>query len=63
MVLVFIGVAAGLGGAAALSRTLTAVLFEVSPYDPVSFAAVSAGLLGPARSAERRSRAKADAQR
>jgi putative ABC transport system permease protein len=45
MVLVVIGVAAGLGGAAALSRTLTALLFEVSPYDPVSFAAVSVGLL------------------
>jgi putative ABC transport system permease protein len=45
MALVLIGVALGLGGAAALSRTLTALLFEVSPYDTVSFVAVSAGLL------------------
>jgi len=45
MAMVLIGVASGLGGAAALSRTLTALLFEVSPYDAVSFAAVSAGLL------------------
>jgi putative ABC transport system permease protein len=45
MELVLIGIAVGAGGAAALSRTLTALLFEVSPYDAMSFAAVSAGLL------------------
>jgi predicted permease len=45
MALVAIGVLIGLAGAAAISRTLTALLFEVSPYDPISFAAVSAALL------------------
>jgi putative ABC transport system permease protein len=43
--LVLVGIAVGMGGAAALSRTLTALLFEVSPYDAVSFVAVSVGFL------------------
>jgi putative ABC transport system permease protein len=36
-----IGVATGLGGAVALSRTLTSLLFGVSPTDPLTLAAVS----------------------
>jgi putative ABC transport system permease protein len=43
--LVLVGIAMGVGGAAALARTLTALLFEVSPYDAMSFLTVSAGLL------------------
>jgi putative ABC transport system permease protein len=43
--LTLVGLAAGLAGAAALSRTLTALLYQVSPYDPASFAAVSLGLV------------------
>ena len=41
MLLTFAGVGVGLAGAAALSRVLTSLLFEISPYDPASFAAVS----------------------
>ena len=41
IVLTFVGLAAGLAGAAGLSSVLTALLFEVSPYDPLSFAAVT----------------------
>ena len=41
MTLTMAGVAIGLGGAIALSRVLTSLLFEVSPYDPASFAAVT----------------------
>ena len=61
LVLVLIGVAAGLAGAAALSRTLAALLYEVRPLDPVTFAGtaivlvVAAGVacLLPARRATR----------
>ena len=41
MTLTMTGIAIGLGGAIALSRFLTSLLFEVSPYDPASFAAVT----------------------
>jgi ABC-type antimicrobial peptide transport system permease subunit len=34
------GIAIGLGAAAAVARLMTALLFGVSPLDPVSFAAV-----------------------
>ncbi|HEV3141047.1 MAG TPA: ABC transporter permease [Vicinamibacterales bacterium] len=44
MILTLIGVGVGLSGAAALSRVLTSLLFEVSPYDPVSFVVVAAVL-------------------
>lgn len=55
------GVAVGVAGAAALSRTLQSVLFDVSPWDPLSFIAAAAlvGLTGllaawwPARLAAR----------
>jgi ABC-type lipoprotein release transport system permease subunit len=33
------------GGAAAITRALIALLYEVSPHDAVSFVAVSIGLL------------------
>jgi putative ABC transport system permease protein len=46
-----IGVLLGLAGAAALTRTLTALLYEVSPYDPLSFAGVALGLLAVAAAA------------
>ena len=40
MVLAVAGLAVGLAGAAALSRTLTTLLFDLSPTDPGTFAAV-----------------------
>src|SRR5262249_8052385 len=45
IVLAAIGVALGIGAAAALSRLLISFLFEVSPADPLTYAAVAAGLL------------------
>jgi ABC-type antimicrobial peptide transport system permease subunit len=42
------GIGIGLVGALALTRTLQAVLFEVSPTDPVVLGAVTAVLLGMA---------------
>ena len=45
------GVVIGLAGAAAVSRTLTALLYEVGPYDVPSFVAVAAGLLAVAAAA------------
>jgi putative ABC transport system permease protein len=44
-VLALIGVACGLAGAAALTRVLASQLFDVSPLDPLTYAAVSLGLL------------------
>ena len=43
-----VGVGVGVAGAGALSRVLTALLFEVSPYDATSFAVVSLGLVAVA---------------
>ncbi len=40
MVLTVIGVAIGIGAAAGLVRLMKALLFGVSPLDPVSFVAV-----------------------
>ncbi len=45
------GVVIGLAGAAAVSRTLTALLYEVGPYDVSSFVAVAGGLLAVAAAA------------
>jgi predicted permease len=61
LALVLIGVVAGLAGAAALSRTVTSLLYEVRPLDPIAFAGtalvlvVTAGFacLLPARRATR----------
>jgi len=44
LVLTSIGVACGLAGALALTRLMTSFLFEVSPVDPITYGAVSAGL-------------------
>lgn len=41
MLLVTIGLTLGLAGALALTRLTTTLLFEVSPTDPITFAAVA----------------------
>jgi hypothetical protein len=46
-----IGVALGLAAAAALTRLMASLLFEISPVDPLTYAAVSAGLLAAAAAA------------
>jgi putative ABC transport system permease protein len=48
MALAIIGAVAGLAGALALTRFMAGVLFEVSPRDPLTFAAVSGIMLGVA---------------
>jgi putative ABC transport system permease protein len=48
LVVALAGVAVGLGGAIGLTRFLRALLFEVSPTDPMTFAAVPAILLAVA---------------
>jgi predicted permease len=40
-----VGIALGLAGAAAVSRYLSSMLFEVAPLDPVAFVAVGAALV------------------
>jgi putative ABC transport system permease protein len=45
LVLTLTGVILGLGGALAISRLLSALLFEIEPHDPVSFGAVAVLLL------------------
>ncbi len=39
-----IGLVAGIAAAAALTRLLTSILFEVSPLDPLTYATVVLGL-------------------
>jgi len=46
MRLAVIGSLFGLAGAAALTRVLTNMLFEIKPHDPLAFAGVSLLLLG-----------------
>ena len=46
-----IGVALGIAAAAALTRLMVSLLFEISPVDPLTYAAVSAGLLTAAAAA------------
>ena len=48
MVLALVGVGIGLGGAFALTRLISGLLFGVSPTDPVTFSAVSLLLAGVA---------------
>ncbi len=43
-----IGAAIGLAAAAGLSRAMSSLLYAVSPVDPLTYAAVAAGLLGAA---------------
>ncbi|MBI2496402.1 MAG: ABC transporter permease [Opitutae bacterium] len=45
MRVVLLGLVLGVGGAIAVARTMQSLLFEISPFDPVTFMAV-AGLLG-----------------
>ena len=45
LILTLLGIVIGLGGAFALTRTLKAMLFEVSPTDPVTFVGVPLLLL------------------
>jgi putative ABC transport system permease protein len=47
-VLVMIGVACGLAGAVAMTRALGSLLFEVNPLDPLTYVAVSIGLIAAA---------------
>jgi ABC-type antimicrobial peptide transport system permease subunit len=43
-----IGAAAGLTAAAALSRVMSSLLFEISPVDPLTYGVVAAGILAAA---------------
>jgi putative ABC transport system permease protein len=43
-VLVMAGIAIGLAGATAVGATLRSLLFEISPHDPVTLAAIAVGL-------------------
>jgi predicted permease len=46
-----IGAAAGLGAAIGLSRLMAALLFEVSPFDPLTYLAATLGILAAAAAA------------
>ena len=48
VLLAAIGVALGLTAAAAVTRIMSSLLFETSPLDPVTYGAVSAGLIAAA---------------
>jgi ABC-type lipoprotein release transport system permease subunit len=47
-VLALIGVGCGLAAAVALARVLGSLLFDVNPLDPLTYAAVSLGLIAAA---------------
>ena len=51
LLLASIGVAIGLVAAAAVTRIMSSMLFAIRPVDPVTYAAVSAGLLAAAAAA------------
>jgi putative ABC transport system permease protein len=44
LILAAIGIAVGLGGAAALTRTMAGLLYEIQPHDAVAYGAASLGL-------------------
>jgi putative ABC transport system permease protein len=46
--LALIGIACGIAGAVALTRVLGSLLFDVNPLDPLTYAAVSLGLIAAA---------------
>ena len=48
LVLAGIGAGCGLGAALALTRLMKSLLYDVSPADPLTYAAVSAGLVAAA---------------
>jgi len=48
MLLVVIGVGAGLAGAIVVTRYLTAMLFGVKPFDAITFVVVAVGLIAVA---------------
>ena len=45
LILTGAGIAIGLGAAFGLTRLMSALLFEVSPLDPATYAVVSLGLI------------------
>ena len=45
MLLVTVGLTIGLAGALVLTRLMTTLLFEISPTDPITFAAVALGVI------------------
>jgi putative ABC transport system permease protein len=51
VLLAAIGIAMGLVAAAAVTRVMSSMLFEIRPVDPVTYGAVSAGLLAAAAAA------------
>jgi ABC-type antimicrobial peptide transport system permease subunit len=51
VVLALIGVVAGLVAAGGLTRMMGALLFDISPVDPLTYGAVSIGLIGAAAAA------------
>jgi putative ABC transport system permease protein len=51
VLLAAIGVAMGLAAAVGLTRIMSSFLFEISPVDPITYCAVSAGLLAAAAAA------------
>jgi ABC-type antimicrobial peptide transport system permease subunit len=48
LALAVIGVACGLAGAAALTRLMSSLLFEINPVDPITYGAVALGLAAAA---------------
>ena len=48
LILASVGLAVGLAGALAAARAMRQMLFGISPFDPVTFGAMAAGLLAVA---------------
>jgi ABC-type antimicrobial peptide transport system permease subunit len=51
LLLAAVGVALGLAAAAGVTRIMSSMLFEIHPVDPITYAAVSVGLLAAAAAA------------